>query len=97
MKYKIIFAETAVEDLKNIGTYIAGYNPEKVSELKYRLENSAYSLEYSPYRGIKYNEEYRKLVVNKMGYIILYQVDEKAKEVIIAHFYNQRQEIPDGV
>lgn len=96
MKYKIIPADTAEDDLDNIGDYITQDSPKTASEFVTKLVNHAKSLEKFPMRGKKYNAKYRMLIVER-GYRIFYKVNQDTKEVTIVHFFSPYQNIPSDM
>lgn len=86
--YEVILTDIAKEELEDIYDYIyKNLCAEKAANsLMDKIERKIMLLETNPYSCIEvcikpHNELYRKLVVD--NYVILYQVEEKYKQVII--------------
>ena len=87
-RYTITITDIATNELEEIFDYISKNLKNEVAteRLKYRIEKLFLWLEENPYLATKVhikprNQIYRRLVIN--NYIILYQVEEKKKQVII--------------
>lgn len=101
MEYKVILSESAYEDLDKIYSYITETlcTPQAAADLadegeaKLRqLINHPYSFEASANIGL-IKQGYRRIVAQ--DYIILYLVDERNKQVIIARIFYGRQKYDD--
>jgi len=86
--YEVILTEIAKEDLEFIYDYIYEtlHANKAANNLMNKIEKNILLLENNPYAGVEicvkpHNEMYRKLIVN--NYIILYQVEEEYKQVVI--------------
>ena len=86
--YEIVLTDMAKEELEDIYEYIYKnlYADKAANRLMDKIEKQIMLLETNPYSFVEvyikpHNELYRKLVVD--NYIILYQVEEKYKQVII--------------
>lgn len=86
--YEVILTDVAKEELDDIYEYISNeLKAIKVAnQLMDKIERSILILERNPYLYPKvkirpHNEIYRKLVIE--NYVVLYDVDEKMKQVII--------------
>lgn len=87
-KYTITITDIATNELEEIFNYISKNLKNEVAteKLKIKIERLFSWLEQNPYLATKVhikpqNEVYRRLVIN--NYIILYQVKEMEKHVII--------------
>lgn len=95
-KYKIILIDNAQEELEEIYNYIAQYLKEPIiaERLIIKILQGISILETSPYisreiRAKRQREPCRRLVIS--NYIVLYQIKEAQKEVLISHiFYGRR-------
>ncbi|MDK2986528.1 MAG: toxin ParE1/3/4 [Clostridia bacterium] len=96
--YKLIVTELAHQDLDNIVSYIAVQlaNPAAASNFLNEVDKCYGYLKSNPMMYSKCNdsrlekEGYRKAVVK--NYIIVYKVDEKAKEVSVLRFFYGAQD-----
>lgn len=86
--FEIVITDIAREELEEIYEYISEELSEIIASnrLMDKIEKSIFRLEQNPYSCRKvhikpHDEEYRKLVVD--NYIVLYEVDEKYKQVVI--------------
>lgn len=87
-QYLVILTDIAIEDMGAIYKYISENLLEEIiaNELVDKIERSILILKSNPYLGMEvhikqYNEVYRRLVIN--NYIVLYEVDEEFKQVIV--------------
>lgn len=86
--YKIIFTDSAKEEMQNIFDYISEKLNNKLvaDSLMNRIEIVLLRLKQMPFLTTKVhikpqNKIYRRLVIN--NYIILYKIEEEKKQVII--------------
>lgn len=86
--YKIIFTNTAKNELKSIYLYISKklMMNNSAKKLMKKIEKNIFMLKENPYSARKvrvkpYEYEYHRLVIDK--YIVLYRVNENNKEVVI--------------
>ena len=86
--YEIILTDSAKIDLEEIYEYISEnlLETNSANRLMEKIENDILRLEQHPYSCIEVqvkpnNKIYRKFVTGK--YIVLYQVDDRYKQVII--------------
>ena len=86
--YEIILTDFAKTEINDIFEYIAKKLNNKIAAdiLMGGIEDMLLELKYNPYIAAKIHikprdEIYRRLVIN--NYVIIYQIDENKKEVII--------------
>lgn len=95
-KYRLVFSEYADDDLNEIHDYISQILKEPIiaERLILKIEREISILKTSPYisreiRAKRQREPCRRLVIG--NYIVLYQIKETQKEVLISHiFYGRR-------
>ncbi len=95
--YKIIYIETAKEDILEITKYIAYELSNQVAAIRLanKIVSSIERLKEQPYMCptvktiFELNSEYRKLLVE--NYIVFYSVDEKRKIITIARVIYARR------
>lgn len=100
--YRIVFTETAELELDAIYDYISKtlLSEDSANKLMTKIEESTLRLEIFPESCsiadgyIINNVQYRKLIVD--NYILLYNVDDMAKQVNIIHIlYGRRNYLKD--
>ena len=86
--YEIVLTDIAKEELEYVYEYISEnlYANQAANNLMDKIERSILMLEKNPFACTEvcikpHNEIYRKLVVD--NYIVLYQVEETYKQVVI--------------
>ena len=87
--YTVVFLETANEDLREVGRFIALDNKAAALRWVDMLEDQANSLGRFPEKGRPYKGDYRIKVVDR-GYRIFYRVDHERETVVIVHFYTPK-------
>ena len=97
-KYKVIWTQTAENDLISIIEYIAQDSLNQAVKIFNKIKNKAASLNHSPNRGRIIPEledqgiiQYRELIV--APWRIMYRVSEK--KVFVVSFLDSRQNIED--
>ncbi|MBR2067922.1 MAG: type II toxin-antitoxin system RelE/ParE family toxin [Solobacterium sp.] len=101
--YKIEFLQTALDDLKEITSYISKElsNPEAAYKLAETIVEKANTLSIFPYgRPVynplkKLNKEYRTIYVD--NYTLFYWIEENEKKVIIARIIYSKRDIENIV
>jgi plasmid stabilization system protein ParE len=96
MKYKLIITERAEELLDRILYYIMNKlkNPQAAGNLINEIEHVYDNIEYNP-RMFAYSEDdylkskgYRKAVVSRYDYVIVFRIDEESKSVYIIGYFH---------
>ena len=97
INYEIILTEIAKEELEEIYEYISKNLLEKAAanRLMEKIEKNILRLEQNPYSCVEvrikpHNEVYHKLVID--NYIVLYEVDEEYKQVVIYRIIYQKMD-----
>ena len=96
-KYKILFSPSFAEKVEDIYLYISKKLKEKkiAKDTIISIKNRILMLERFPYAYPKINirnklkSTYRKMIVK--NYVIVYNVDEKEKQVKIVDIYYQKE------
>lgn len=101
--YKVVFLKNALDDIKNIASYIsnklsnkeAAYNfTEKIIKKADILSDFPYGRPvYMPIRKLEH--EYRTIFVN--NYIMFYWIEENKKEVVIARVIYSKRNIDETI
>ena len=87
------WAETAADDLEQIGLYLKENNPSFAHSTVLRIYEAVQSLRQFPNRGrFGHIEDTRELIVPRLPYIIVYQVSPKVVHVLrIVHGAERQQ------
>jgi toxin ParE1/3/4 len=95
MDFKVLIADSAIADLKEIVEFVAEDNPEAAIQLGEKLLGHALSLGALPERFPFYDRHrgIRKMPVSP--FLIYYQSDEKASVVNILHFWHGARRRPE--
>ena len=95
MDFKVLIADSAIADLKEIVEFVAADNPEAAIRLGEKLLGHALSLGSLPERFPFYDRrrEIRKMPVSP--FLIYYRVDEEASVVNILHFWHGARRRPE--
>ena len=96
MDFTIILTPQAIEDLREIVTFIARDNPEKAEEFGYLLCEKTETLGAHPLLG-RVVPEFRRQEIRELihrSYRIVYRVDESRKLIHILHFWHGARGTP---
>jgi toxin ParE1/3/4 len=95
MDYRVLIAESAVDDLREIVAFVAADDPVAAVRLGDKLVNHALSLAAFPARHSLYDKErnIRKMAVPP--YLIYYTTHEPTRSVNIIHFWHGARCSPD--
>ncbi|HBC83925.1 MAG TPA: type II toxin-antitoxin system mRNA interferase toxin, RelE/StbE family [Clostridiales bacterium] len=95
--YEVVLTDTAKEELEEIYEYISENLSEisAANRLMDKIEKSLFRLEQNPYACVEvyirpHKDKYRKLVID--NYIVLYEVDEKYKQVVVYRIVSRRMD-----
>jgi len=95
MDFKVLIADSALADLKEIVEFVAEDNPDAAMRLGERLLAHALSLATMPNR-FPFHDKRRG--IRKMSlppFLIFYVCDERASVVSIVHFWHGARRSPD--
>lgn len=70
---RVVWSPSALQDITEIYTYVASYNPRAASSLIAALLNACDSLMHFPFRGRPVGDDLRELIVVN-PYIVLYEI-----------------------
>ena len=90
MDYKVILTSQAIEDLREIVSFIAQDNPLRAEEFGVELCEKTRPLAQQPFMG-RVVPEFRQTDVRELiykSYRIVYGVHEQAKAVYVYHFWH---------
>jgi toxin ParE1/3/4 len=95
MDFKVLIADSAIADLKEIVEFVAADNPEAASRLGKKLLAHALSLGSLPERFPFHDRRrgIRKMPVSP--FLIYYEFDEEACVVNILHFWHGARRPPE--
>jgi addiction module RelE/StbE family toxin len=95
MGYRVLIAESAIADLREIVEFVAEDDPFAAGKLGEKLIEHALSLSVFPARHPFYDKtrSIRKLAVPP--YLIYYVTDEPSRLVNILHFWHGARRSPD--
>ena len=95
MDFKVLIADSAIADLKEIVEFVATGNPEAASRLGEKLLAHASTLSTFPERFPFHHKRrgIRKMPVSP--FLIYYQCDEKTSVVNILHFWHGARRRPE--
>ena len=94
MDFKVLIADSAVEDLREIVEFVAEDDPQAAERLANKLIDCALDLHALPYRCPVFDE---RRVIRKMTvppYLIFYTCDESRRIVNIIHFWHGARRWP---
>jgi toxin ParE1/3/4 len=97
MDFTIILTPQAIEDLREIVTFIARDNPAKAEEFGYLLCEKTLPLATHPLLG-RMVPEFRRPEIREIiykSYRIVYRVDESSKSIHVVHFWHGARGTPD--
>lgn len=97
MDFKVILTPQAIEDLREIVTFIASDNPAKAEEFGYALCQKTVPLGAHPFLG-RVVPEFRRHDIRQLiykSYRIVYYVNEVSKAVHIVHFWHGARGTPE--
>jgi plasmid stabilization system protein ParE len=78
------FTPQAAQDLSDIGDYIRAENPMAAVRVRAAILESLQILILFPNIGRRQNvEDVRKLITRRFGYLVYYQLDEAASEIVV--------------
>ncbi len=78
------FTPQAAQDLSEIADYIRAENPMAAARVRAAILESLQVLISFPHIGRRQNvEDVRKLITRRFGYLVYYQLDEVASEIIV--------------
>jgi len=96
MDYKIIFSEPSIDDLENIGRFIARDNPQAAAQFGAKLIQSVRHLASFPRLGRvvpeKNDENIREIIFK--SHRIFYRVTDTTRTVEIARFWHDARGEP---
>ena len=95
MDFKVLIADSAIADLKEIVEFVAADNPEAAIRLGKKLLAHALTLSTFPERFPFHHKRrgIRKMPVSP--FLIYYQCDEKTSVVNILHFWHGARRRPE--
>ncbi len=95
MDFKVLIADSAIADLKEIVGFVAADNPEAASRLGEKLLAHALNLGSLPERFPFHDRQrgIRKMPVSP--FLIYYKFDEEASVVNILHFWHGARRQPE--
>lgn len=78
------FTPQATQDLSNIADYIRTENPMAAARVRAAILESLQVLISFPHIGRSQSvEDVRKLITRRFGYLVYYQIDEAASEIVV--------------
>ena len=80
---KLRFTPQATQDLSEIADYIRAENPAAAGQVRAAILESLQVLTAFPHIGRRQNVEDVRLVTRRFGYLVYYQVDEAAAEIVV--------------
>jgi len=81
---KLRFTPQATQDLSEIADYIRAENPAAAGQVRAAILESLQVLTAFPHIGRRQNvEDVFRLVTRRFGYLVYYQVDEAAAEIVV--------------
>jgi plasmid stabilization system protein ParE len=88
MDFKILIAESAIADLRNIVEFVAEDDPHAATRLANKLIDRALSLGALPHRCPFFDERrgIRKMTIRP--YLVFYTCDDESRIVNIIHFWH---------
>lgn len=82
----ILWTEPALEDLEEIGSFLAGHNRQAAEHAVRRIVESVAALSYHPRMGrVGRVAETRELVVRGTRYLVVYRLRERIEVVAVLH------------
>lgn len=83
---EIYWTDTALQDLNDIGTYIAVDSPQAAETVVRRIVETVAALTYQPRMGrVGRDRSTRELVVQRTPYIAVYRLRERIEIITIFH------------
>jgi plasmid stabilization system protein ParE len=78
------FTPQAAQDLSDIADYIRAENPMAAARVRGAILESLQVLFSFPHIGRRQSiEDVRKLITRRFGYLVYYQLDEAAAEIVV--------------
>ncbi len=78
------FTPQAAQDLSDIADYIRAENPTAAAHVRAAILESLQVLISFPHIGrLQSVEDVRKLITRRFGYLVYYQLDEAASEIVV--------------
>lgn len=95
MGYKVVIADSAIENLREIVAFIAQDDPAVAVRVGNKLIDEALTLDQMPARCPIFDlaRGVRKMVV--APYLIFFTVDDSAAAVNVIHFWHGARQYPD--
>ena len=94
MDFKVLIADSAVEDLKAIVEFVAEDDPPAASKLAEKLLSKALSLKNFPERHPIFERERKIHKLTTTPYLIFYTVAESERVVNILHIWHSARQPP---
>jgi len=95
MDFKVLIADSAIADLKEIVEFVATDNPEASSRLGQKLLGQALSLATFPERFPFHDRRRRIRKMPVSPFLIYYQFDDAASVINILHFWHGARRPPE--
>jgi toxin ParE1/3/4 len=81
---KVRFTPRAARDLADIADYIRERSPAAAQRVRDAILEALRNLASFPHIGRRQNVEHvRRLVIRRYGYLVYYEADESAREVVV--------------
>lgn len=95
LNYKVVYTDSAIDDLNSILSYLSGYgNPNILTYFKKEIDNKLEIIKNFPqsYRVIfrQHGYDYRKMIVR--NYIFVYYIDEVKNELVIFRIFHELED-----
>lgn len=95
LTYKILYTDSAIDDLDKILSYLSGYkNPLILTKCKHDIDENLGRIRLHPKSHPvilkRYQYEYRKLIIHH--YIFVYFVDSANKEITIFRIFHELED-----
>jgi len=95
MDFKVLIAESAIDDLKEIVEFVAADNPEAAARLGERILSHALSLATMPQRFPFHDKRRGIRKMPLQPFLIFYVSDETTSVVNILHFWHGARRSPE--